>query len=210
MAQHFGTKRSEPHEGMKTPWGKAQHVTKLLEGIYLVSTSGHGGLKLSAARNAQMHKAIRSEGGWYEEDLLYAWVILHFPELVERHIVGGTLEGAHKTLRSWYPNEYEAVFGGTVDPSESVKRREQIYAQQHPDAWVTTAAMGDWHKNVPKGMVGVCATPARYARSGRGGPMRYFLVPSDDYDNPALLSPLGFVCEPSPSPNAPYQEIGSL
>ena len=38
---------------MLTPWGYPQDITELAEGIWRVSTAGHGGLKLSRARRPQ-------------------------------------------------------------------------------------------------------------------------------------------------------------
>jgi hypothetical protein len=200
-------RRSEPHIGMSTPWGRADSVTKLADGLYAVGTPSHGGLKLSASLNKKMPSRIRAAGGWYEEDIQYNWVLVTFPELVEQGVVRGTLEDSHKTLRNWCPDEYEAVFGVSLSPAESAERQKQVFQREHGDDWVTIAAYGDWHEKVPEGMVGLCCKQAKY---GRSGPERYFLVPTADYHDERLRTPLGFVCDPSPSPNAPYQEIGKL
>ena len=55
-------------EGSRTPWGPAQHVAYPQEGIFIVSTAGHGGVKLDRKRNSLVPKAARAKGGWYEED----------------------------------------------------------------------------------------------------------------------------------------------
>jgi hypothetical protein len=202
-------KKSGPHIGMKTPWGKADDVKQIAEGLFFVSTPSHGGFKLTPSLNAKMPTKIRAEGGWYEEDLAYFWVVAVFPELIAHGLVKCTLEDAHRSLREWFPDEYEAVFGEPVQPSQSHKRREQIFAREHGNDWIAVAAWGSWHKDIPEGMVGVCCQPARLQRQ-RNAPCRYFIVPSEDYDSPELKSPLGFICEPSPSPNAPYQEVSKI
>lgn len=61
-----------------TPWGPAQHVERLADGIYLISTAGHGGIWLSMPRIEQLHEAVgdyktwldreSGRGGWFEED----------------------------------------------------------------------------------------------------------------------------------------------
>jgi len=202
-------KRSGPHVGMKTPWGKADDVKQVAEGLYFVSTPSHGGFKLTPALNAKIPAKVRAEGGWYEEDLAYFWVIVTFPELVEQGVVKCTLDQAHQVLRDWFPDEYEEVFNLSVSPVQSHKRRKQVFTQEHTNDWIAIAAWGDWHKDVPKGMVGVCCQPAGIARQ-RNAPSRYFLVPSEDYSSDELNTPVGFICEPSPSPNAPYQEVAKI
>jgi len=201
--------RLEPHAGMKTPWGRADNVHKLVEGIWFVGTPGHGGLKVSAALNKKIPETVRADGGWYEEDLAYNWVVVFFPELVERNVVQGTVEDAHTTLRNWFPNEYERVFGLALDASQSRVRREDLFRAAHGNDWIVIAAWGDWHQSVPKGMVGVCCQPAHLARR-RGAPERYFLVPKADYDSQELKTPIGFICDPPPRPGEPYEEIDKI
>jgi len=44
---------------MHTPWGCPQDITELAEGIWRVSTAGHGGLKLSRARWQELPDVVR-------------------------------------------------------------------------------------------------------------------------------------------------------
>ena len=67
-------------EGKSSPWGRIQNAYTVADGIFLVSTAGHGGAKLDRKRNAQVPKPWRSKGGWYEEDCDWAIVALTFPE----------------------------------------------------------------------------------------------------------------------------------
>ena len=57
---------------MRTPWGDAQDVIDVAEGIKWVSTASHGGYKLDRKRNAQVNEVWRQAGGWYEEDCDWA------------------------------------------------------------------------------------------------------------------------------------------
>lgn len=68
-----------------TPWGPADHVRTIAEGITRYYTASHGGFGLSAERVAQMPEKYRSiktwaGDGWYEEDCDSALVVLSFPE----------------------------------------------------------------------------------------------------------------------------------
>ena len=44
---------------MRTPWGCSQDIVELAEGVWRVSTAGHGGLKLSPERWAELPAAVR-------------------------------------------------------------------------------------------------------------------------------------------------------
>ena len=63
---------------MHTPWGNADHVRVVAEGITEVATPSHGGFHLSPDRVAQMPEGARKRSGWYEEDCEAMWVISTF------------------------------------------------------------------------------------------------------------------------------------
>jgi hypothetical protein len=68
-----------------TPWGEAQDVEKIAEGIESVMTAGHGGFKLSTERHAMVRQKFPdfhtfAGGSWYEEDCDVAVVVVTFPE----------------------------------------------------------------------------------------------------------------------------------
>ena len=70
---------------MTSPWGKVQSVVDVAEGIEFVSTSSHGGYKLSEERLAALperFKGLNKFGGgrFFEEDCEWAIVALAFPE----------------------------------------------------------------------------------------------------------------------------------
>lgn len=69
-----------------TPWGPADHVTTIADGIHFISTPGHGGFHLDAKRNATIPEADKAQTwnqqgrrGWYEEDCDQALVVIHHP-----------------------------------------------------------------------------------------------------------------------------------
>lgn len=162
---------------MHTPWGESDDVKEVKPGISFVSTPRHGGYKLDRQRNKEMPKAFRKPGGWYEEDCEYAKVHLHFG-------IGDTAQ-AVQTVKNWFPEQYEAVFGVKVTAAESMKVAKTEFFQKNINNWVTVSACGDWHPNVPKGMVGVTAciggrNPNTYQY--HTPEMKCFLVPATEYD----------------------------
>ncbi len=74
-----------------SPWGQAQSVTEIADGILSYSTSTHGGYRLSARRNASVPVVLKKATcgelgmtGWYEEDCDWAIVVYTFPECFGR------------------------------------------------------------------------------------------------------------------------------
>ena len=54
-----------------TPWGWSQDIEELVEGVWRVSTAGHGGLKLSRERWYSLPDVVRDtflNSGFAEED----------------------------------------------------------------------------------------------------------------------------------------------
>jgi hypothetical protein len=84
--------RQAMQEGSRSPWGKIQDVRELAEGAWMVSTAGHGGIKLSAARNRKVPAPAREPGGWYEEDCQWA-IAAH----VHKDVQAAMLAGARKS-----------------------------------------------------------------------------------------------------------------
>lgn len=179
---------SEPKPGMQTPWGRADSVEVLAAGIWAVGTPGHGGIKLDRSRNAKMPSYMRNQGGWYEEDCEVYKVMTvfstDFPETAR--------ESAKKGLKNWYPNEYEAFYGEALLEGDSFVRDQASFSARHKDDFVVLAAWGDSKEGVPKGMVGVVASPGGVR--GRPDEEVYFLVPATEYEN---RGPHGFVVDPS-------------
>lgn len=155
----------------RSPWGTVEHCTKVAEGIWSVSTSGHGGIKLDRERNAKVPKGARRAGGWYEEDCEWCLVALVFPEAFKE----AERSWADATAKNWFPEEYEAITGRKVGLDESRELRRRAVIESTRDRFVTAAAYGSWHAQVPEGMVGV------YARKLATGETACFLVPEGEY-----------------------------
>jgi len=87
-------------EGSSSPWGKIQHVSQLASGAWSVSTAGHGGIKLDAARNRKVPKDARQPGGWYEEDC--QWAIAAY---VHKDVGDSMLKGARESNPEKYAGD---------------------------------------------------------------------------------------------------------
>lgn len=161
---------------MTTPWGTSQQSTRYGDGITFCSTAEHGGFHVTQSLNDAMPPALRQESQWYEEDCESAKVILAFPDRFSAQAIAE----ARNSLRNWFPELYEAHFGLKLRPGESFVRDEWLFEQQHAAHWVTIAAWGDWHEQVPEGFVGVVATLGR--RRDPSVTHRYFLIPKVEYD----------------------------
>lgn len=103
-----------PAKITRTPWGNADHVKTLTEGVIEVGTPTHGGIgvrhdvakaKLSTHARAE---AINEYGHlWFEEDCDWAIVCNEMPELFsERH-----RELAAESLERWNKTYLEASTG---------------------------------------------------------------------------------------------------
>jgi len=169
---------------METPWGPSQNITVLAEGIIFVDTSSHGGVHLDAKRNAKMPGYMRASNGFYEEDCGWARPAVVFPEAFPKD-----QEDARKTLADWAPELYEKFFNCSLKPGESRTKDQHEFLKAHANDYIVTTAWGSWHKQVPPGMVGVCA----YIGADRTKHCAYFLVAEDEYHK---RSRDGFVIDP--------------
>ncbi|MCD4662800.1 hypothetical protein [Agrobacterium sp.] len=166
-----------------TPWGASQGATIYADGIVSHTTAGHGGFKLSAARNVAVHHPmLRADGGWYEEDAAWAIVALTFPDLFTRY----ERKCADKTVRDTWPDAWEAIHGRSLLPGESHEKDRKAFAQVHAGDWIVISALRSDHH---PGMTEVIATIGG-KRDGRAEERR-FLIPSDDY----AVGRFGFVID---------------
>jgi hypothetical protein len=69
---------------MDTPWGVAQTVRNIADGIDFVTTAGHGGFVLSPERRAEMPFELKAcsftRDRFFEEDFSWCAVPLAFPQ----------------------------------------------------------------------------------------------------------------------------------
>jgi len=178
-------------EGSRTPWGRAQSVAVLTKGVQSVETAGHGGIKVGRKLNALIPRAFRRSAGWYEEDL-------------ESYIVDAFLlhkdaaHAAHAELRDWFPDAWTETTGEQVTPAQSHVVRRRMDAQKHAGTLVAIAAWGDWHPQVPAGMVGICATPGweRGVCGSMACTETWWLVPASAHKSDGRRCEMGFVVDP--------------
>jgi hypothetical protein len=171
---------------LRTPWGLADQVIEIAPGIRSVSTPSHGGYKLDAKRNAQVHVAWRRSGGWYEEDCEWAIVAFTF----RASFSAADVAHAIRSLKANQPDAYTLVTGESVRLEESHVLRERAEKDAAKGKLQSYVAWGSWHNLVPKGQVGVaCKVDGRNGT----GPERFFLIPEKEYE----LRSSVFVVDPS-------------
>jgi hypothetical protein len=121
-------------KGSRTPWGAAQSVRELIPGVWTVSTSGHGGIKLSPERHKALPESLRMGGfggdrsrAWYEEDCEACIPLaFFFDELESAGAFSGSdaRESLARSLAGWLPDAFETlVAAGKLTPSEESARR---------------------------------------------------------------------------------------
>lgn len=187
-AEHQREKRAlgrrEVHSRAQTPWGISQGVTVYAEGIESYSTAMHGGFKLSAKRNGQVHPLLRATDGWYEEDCAWAIVAITFPDLFtcfERRC-------AERSVKDSWPEAWEEISGAVLGPGESYEKDRRAFQAAHAEDWIVVSAItSDQHQ----GLIECVATPG--GRRGAGTEERRFLVAADEY----AVGRFGFVIDPS-------------
>ena len=167
--------------GSKTPWGRADHVTKHAEGIYSVSTASHGGVKLDRTRNAQVSGLGRVSGGWYEEDIAAVIPMLTFPHAFPYSRESVSLRQA---AIAEYPEWYAHEFNVDVAIEESRELRRRAFALATEDKFVVCSALAEVNSFPP-----LVAVTAR-KRSEEA----YFLIPLVEYRS--QRGEFGFVVDP--------------
>jgi hypothetical protein len=189
----------------ETPWGAADFVDEVGPGIYIVSTSSHGGMHLSDEINARIPDYMRRDSGWYEEDCEIAipcWILgkaAFTNEHTHKYIDSGE---AKKTVQQWFPYHWEKYAGLTLEPGQSHRKDEDVYLKAHKDDWlVISASKGpNCFSSIPAGFVVVTATIGgnRCIHANK----RSFLVPEHEYEkrNPSLYFHV--------DPNL-YKEVGA-
>ena len=116
-----------------SPWGQVDYQRTIIEGIISVGTPSHGGIKLSAKRQAQMPDYMRSDDGWYEEDCDWALVYVVFGVEIRRYYEAHpedenaeyelrNLRSAPESVKNWRPEAYEKFFGEIIPIGESYIR----------------------------------------------------------------------------------------
>lgn len=105
------------------------------------TTAGHGGFKLSAARNAAVHPLLCADDGFYEEDAAWAIVALTFHDLRTRY----ELRIADQMIRHSWPDAWETIFGRSLISGESREKDAHAFARAHAGEWVVISAIRSEH-----------------------------------------------------------------
>lgn len=183
----------------RTPWGKPQTVSEIASGIWDLSTQGHGGFKLSRARNRWIPAEVRTRGGWYEEDVEWAIVAMIYRDeyraYMRRHghqsdHVERTMTGAARTVRGAMPDAYELITGIEVRPGESSSRDKAAFFELHKNDWIVVSALRSAEK---PGFVS-CRAQIGGRDNVANTESRIFLIEADEY---AARSRFGFVVDPT-------------
>ncbi|MBD2745810.1 hypothetical protein IC232_03775 [Microvirga sp. BT688] len=176
--------------GPYTPDGSsADYGYKYAEGVTKLNTPGHGFMHLDEERNQQIHGAWRNDRGFYEEDVCWAIVAHHFPDLFTTR----DRRDAKRTLMNYMPHEYMTVTGETLTLSDSMRLQEEAFVEATKDKWVSTSAT-----QASDGMVRVTATLGGNRVPHRGSQKeRVFLVPAADYDQRTRF---GLIIDPASYP----------
>jgi hypothetical protein len=92
-------------DSMHTPWGESLSESTLAEGIVFYETGRHGGILLSAERNARMPEYFRRIDRWYEEDCEACKVLLVFADELGDKLKEGaeTLRVCEATINDYWP-----------------------------------------------------------------------------------------------------------
>lgn len=80
-----------------TPWGKADDITVYKQGIYFITTEGHGGFYLAQEYNLMIPLELRDEDGFYEEDEEALKVYVYLFDVIE-----SKLELPQKQYEEWF------------------------------------------------------------------------------------------------------------
>ena len=124
------------HEGMQTPWGKADSAEMLCYGIGTVGTPSHGGIKVDRKHNSLIPEYMRNSGGWYEEDCDWA---IPFCVFEVELLAGGDkwackviTKGQHaESLKTWHTAEFNRFYGQHVE--DKYKTAEDAQAKAVAD-----------------------------------------------------------------------------
>lgn len=168
-------------------WGSIIMAEEFLPGLWVVTTASHGGIMLSAPRQAAMPEALRLGTANYEEDCDWALPVLAFRDEFEaaRPDRASWLQLAFDTVRCWHPDRYEAFTGDAVPENASRVLRQRAAYLAVIGKYCVTAAWGDWADWVPKGKTGVAACKVlsvdHLGNATYGEEHRYALVDNQNY-----------------------------
>lgn len=120
------------NKGLETPWGVADHVEDIGQGILHVMTLGHGGYYVPPHLLGRLSPQWRAFGAkwsqgwgecWYEEDCAWAGVCLAFPELFPADALPHA-----QALAKQYAASAFATRGWNLDPDANLREQLELAA----------------------------------------------------------------------------------
>jgi len=168
-------------------WGPIIMAEEFLPGVWVVTSASHGGIMLSAHRQAAMPDALQLGTAYYEEDCDWALPVLAFRDEFEaaQPDRASWLQLAVDTARCWHPDRYEAFSGEAVPENASRVLRQRAAYKAAIGKYCVTAAWGDWADWVPKGKTGLVACKVlsidHLGNAKYGEERRYALVDKQTY-----------------------------
>lgn len=152
----------------RSPWGKVQNAVQFaeMEDCWRISTSSHGGIKLSPKMNKEIPKLFRRSGGWYEEDCEAA-IPLHFLK---------KQPDAIPVLKNYFWRNYEQFFNCSIPEEESQTKRIDMHEEKNKNNWCVISC-SPHDKELLRV---ICTLGGSY---NHGVPRRYFLVPVQEYQS---------------------------
>lgn len=127
---------------MNTPWGASQTETAMADGLVLVTTASHGGIKVSPSRWLELTTTFPylqswAGAGWLEEDCDVAWAMLRWPEAFDDNAVYHAVEQVKATaMRELVgPWANALVWLQTTPAGQAVQARHDAYYEQIKDQW---------------------------------------------------------------------------
>lgn len=185
-------------KGSNTPWGPAQGVERIADGIHNVYTSSHGGYHLSPERNEVVPSYMRCEDGWYEEDCDWVIVATVFPTEFTAEMDDDRrhqcLSQAKQKLADYLPDCHDRFYGGHLTPEQSRIRADEQFSRDHADDWVGVSAIAINEHEVRVTACKGGRTPKTYTLNH---PMTEWLVSKDRY---RARSHHGYVIQPGDTP----------
>lgn len=126
---------------ISTPWGPSQQVRNIADGIDVVSTASHGGIRLSAARAKTLQALMPGQGtyagssSWFEEDLDANLVVLAFPE----HFSEQALFNAVRAIRDWEAGYLDPAKAFLAGAGKNLVARADAFAATVNGRWEVTS-----------------------------------------------------------------------
>lgn len=97
-----------------TPWGDSDEEIKIADGLWSVSTPGHGGIWMSAERRAEYRSIFNDiwdavpDGPWLEEDEEWLYAALAWPQEMRPMSVWFAARSPQPRIEEWHAKNPEA------------------------------------------------------------------------------------------------------